>query len=91
MNNTRHNKGITFPPEPLTRDETLALMKACSRRAPTGIRDRALICLLWRGQLRISEALALKAADFDASACTLRVLRGKGKKSRVVVIDQTSG
>jgi site-specific recombinase XerD len=27
-------------------------------------------------------------ADFDPDACTLRVLRGKGKKARVVVIDQ---
>jgi site-specific recombinase XerD len=62
-------------------------MNACSRRALTGKRDRALICLLWRGQLRISEALALKPADFDAEKCTLRVLRGKGGKPRVVVID----
>jgi integrase/recombinase XerC len=46
-----------------------------------------LICLLWRGQLRISEALALKVADFDPAACTLRVLHGKGNKARVVVID----
>ncbi len=87
MNTKKHNKGAKFPAEPLTRDEVLALMNACSRRAPTGIRDRALICLLWRGQLRISEALALKVADFDPTACTVRVLKGKGKKSRVVVID----
>jgi site-specific recombinase XerD len=82
-----HNKGKKFPPEPLTKQEVLGLLNACSRRAPTGIRDRALICLLWRGQLRISEALALKAADFDPAACTLRVLKGKGQKSRVVVVD----
>jgi site-specific recombinase XerD len=86
-NRTNHNEGKKFPAEPLTKDEVLALMNACSRRAPTGRRDRALICLLWRGQLRISEALALKVADFDATACTLRVLHGKGNKARVVVID----
>ena len=82
------NKGQKFPPEPLTRDEVVALMDACSRRAPTGKRDRALVCILWRGQLRISEALALKRSDFDPKACTLRILNGKGGKSRVVVIDQ---
>lgn len=88
VNLKSHNRGAKFPPEPLTKEEVHKLMSVCSRRAPTGIRDRALIVLLWRGQLRISEALALKVADFDPAACTLRVLRGKGKKSRVVVIDQ---
>ena len=88
MNRTSHNRGQKFPAEPLKRDEVLALMNACSRRAPTGIRDRALICLLWRGQLRIAEALALKVSDFDRDHCTVRVLRGKGKKARVAIIDE---
>jgi len=83
-----HNKGKKFPAEPLTREEVIRLMGQCSRRAPTGVRDRALICLLWRGQLRISEALALKVADFNPSDCTIRVLKGKGKKARVAVVDQ---
>ena len=91
MNRKSHNKGEKFPAEPLTRAEVIALMNVCSRRAPTGKRDRALICILWRGQLRVSEALALKVADFDPTACTLRVLKGKGKKARVVVIDQQAG
>jgi site-specific recombinase XerD len=81
-----HNKGQTLPPEPLTQAEVLALMDACSRRAPTGRRDRALICVLWRAQLRISEALALKPSDFDDHG-TLRVLRGKGQKHRIAVLD----
>ena len=55
--------------------------------ALTGLRDRALITTLWRGQLRISEALALKVSDFDAVKGTLRVLRGKGDKARVAIID----
>ncbi len=84
MNSKSHNKGEKFPAEPLTQKEVIALMDACSKRAPTGKRDRALICMLWRGQLRIAEALALKPADFDADKCTLRVLKG----TRVVVIDR---
>ena len=88
MNRVSHNRGRRFPPEPLNKAEVLALMNACSRRALSGKRDRALICLLWRGQLRISEALSLKPADFDAEKCTLRVLYGKGGTSRVVVIDE---
>jgi len=88
MNRTSHNKGKKLPPEPLSADEVKALMEACSRRAPTGKRDRALICLLWRGQLRISEALALKPTNYDSAKGTIRVLVGKGKKARVVIIDQ---
>lgn len=88
MNRTTHNKGEKFHPEPLTPAEVISLMDVCSRRAPTGKRDRALICILWRGQLRISEALALKVSDFNPRECTLRVLKGKGGKARTVVIDR---
>lgn len=90
MNRTNHGKGEKRPPEPLSQDEVKLLLSACSKRAPTGIRDRALIVVLWRAQLRISEALALKVADFDPVAAQLRVLKGKGKKSRVVILDDQS-
>jgi site-specific recombinase XerD len=79
---------MTYPPEPLTRDEVASLLKTCSTRAPTGIRDRALICVLWRAQLRCSEALDLRPVDFDADAGTLRVMHGKGDQSRLAVIDE---
>ena len=35
-NRTSHNRGEKFPAEPLTRDEVLALMNACSRAHPRG-------------------------------------------------------
>lgn len=82
-----HNAKKKFPPEVYTREEVMSLMGACSKRAPTGKRDRALICVLWRGQLRISEALALKPAAFDEDKQLLHVL-GKGRVSRVVVMDR---
>ena len=81
------NKGLKLPPEPLTAEEVGRLIRACSNRAPTGIRNRALIVLLWRGQLRVSEALALRPKDVDAKAGTVRVLHGKGDKSRLVGLD----
>jgi site-specific recombinase XerD len=52
------NKGRRLPAEVLTLAEVNALMRACSKRAPTGVRNRALIAVLYRGQLRIAEALA---------------------------------
>ena len=77
----------TFPAEPLSREEVAAMLKACSKRAATGIRNRALIVILWRGGLRIGEALALEPKDLDAERGTVRVLHGKGNKSRVVGLD----
>ncbi len=76
------------PPEVLTEPEAIALLKACSTRAPTGIRNRALIAVLWRSGLRISEALALELRDLDLEAGTLRVRHGKGDKSRTVGVDE---
>ncbi len=76
------------PPEVLTEAEVLALMKVCSSRAPTGVRNRALIAVLWRCGLRISEALALELRDLDLQAGTVRVRHGKGDRSRTVGVDQ---
>jgi site-specific recombinase XerD len=76
------------PPEVLTEPEAIALIRACSSRAPTGIRNRALIAVLWRSGLRISEALALELRDLDLQAGSLRVRHGKGDKSRTVGVDE---
>jgi site-specific recombinase XerD len=73
--------------DPLSRQEVEALIRACSHRAPTGVRNRALIALLWRGGLRISEALDLHPKDVDVDAGTVVVQRGKGGKRRVVGLD----
>jgi site-specific recombinase XerD len=84
------NKGRSFPPEVLTEDEVKALIRSCSNRAPTGIRNRALIITMYRAGLRISESLALKPKDIDADAGTVTVLHGKGDKRRVVGLDPGS-
>ena len=76
------------PPEVLTEAEAIALIKACSSRAPSGIRNRALIAVLWRCGLRISEALALELRDVDLEQGTLRVRHGKGDRSRTVGLDE---
>ena len=81
------NKGIKLPPEPLTEAEVGALMLQCSRRAPTGIRNRALLALMYRSGLRLGEALALKPKDIDRKAGTIRVLHGKGDRARTVGVD----
>ena len=85
--NQAPSRGRRFPAEILTTDEVRALVRACSNRAPTGIRNRALLVVLWRGGLRVSEALTLHLKDLDPTAGSVRVLRGKGNKARVVGLD----
>ena len=79
--------GTRLDADLLTVAEIELLMRQCSRRAPTGVRNRALIAVLWRCGTRIGEALALAPKDFDPEAGTLVVQRGKGGKRRVVGVD----
>lgn len=74
------------PAAVLAESEVRALLGACSRRAPTGVRDRALITLLWRSGLRISEALDLRPRDLKLGAAepTVQVLKGKDENQRAV-------
>lgn len=81
------NRGKTYPPEVLTPEEVRALIIACSSTSSIGIRNRALITLLYRTGLRISEALDLFPKDIDFTQGSVRVLHGKGNKARTVGID----
>jgi site-specific recombinase XerD len=65
----------------LSAEEVTALIRLCSHRAPTGIRNRALLMLLYRSGLRVAEVLALRPADINLTAHTVRVLHGKGNKA----------
>ncbi len=61
-------------------------MDACGD-GPRADRNRALLALMYRTGLRVSEALALSPKDVDLQAGTVRVLNGKEGKARVVGID----
>jgi site-specific recombinase XerD len=71
----------------LTGHEVEALIRVCSNRAPTGIRNRALIALAWRTGLRLGEVLSLGPKDLDLRGGMLVVQRGKGGKRRIVGMD----
>lgn len=81
------NKGRKYPAEILTPDEVLGLLRAASNRTPTGIRNRALIAILYHGGLRLGEALALRPKDIDLDRGTVTVLHGKGDRRRTVGLD----
>jgi site-specific recombinase XerD len=76
------------PPEVLTPEEARALVYAPSERAPTGVRNRALIATLYGAGLRLREALEVRTFDFLLDAGEFRILHGKGDESRVAHIDE---
>ena len=80
------NKGRRYPVEVLTGGEVHAILEACGTSV-FGVRNRALITVLYRAGLRISEALALLPKDVDSSGHSIRVLHGKGDRARTVGID----
>jgi site-specific recombinase XerD len=59
----------------------------CAGETAHGLRARALIVVLWRAGLRISEALALAESDLDVARGAVLVRRGKGGKRREVGMD----
>ncbi len=79
-----------YPPEILTDVEVCRLLDACSSR-PAGLRNRALIAVLYRGGLRINEALDLWPKDIDLEAGSIRVLHGQGGRARTIGIDPAGG
>jgi site-specific recombinase XerD len=75
------------PEELLTSDEARVLIRAASSRAPTGVRNRALIASMYRAGLRPGEALALAPGDLDLQAGTALVPARKGGGRRLVGLD----
>ena len=84
--NVPPQKGLTLPAEILTPEEVLAILDQC-QDTTTGIRDRALITVMYRSGLRVSEALSLQPKDVDLRNGTIAVLHGKGDRRRTVGID----
>jgi site-specific recombinase XerC len=81
------NKGQRCPADPPTLEEIIAVMgqTADDRR---GARLRALIVVLWRGGLRVQEALAFGERDLDPRRGSLLVRSGKGGRRREIGMDR---
>jgi integrase/recombinase XerD len=72
-------------PKYLSVEQVDALLAQPDVSTPRGLRDRALIELLYATGLRVSELVALKSGDINAEAGYLTCL-GKGGKERLVPI-----
>jgi site-specific recombinase XerD len=82
-----HNKGMQYPPDPPRPEEIIVVMRQAGHDRH-GLRLRALIAVLWRAGLRISEALALTETDIDTVRGSLLIRHGKGDKRREAGMDQ---
>jgi len=80
------NKGLRYHADPPTVEEIVAVMRRAGDSAH-GLRTRALVVLLWRAGLRITEALGVAESDLDAARGRVLIRRGKNGKRREVGMD----
>ena len=80
------NKGMLYPADPPTVEEIVCVMRHASENLH-GFRLRAMIVMLWRGGLRVQEALALSERDLDPQRGSVLVRHGKGGRRREVGMD----
>ena len=80
---TVHQKGTYFD-----LPEILRLLAACPN-STSGIRNRALLAVLYGAGLRITEGLAIKKADIDFKNHLVVIHNGKGGRARTVALMTT--
>lgn len=72
-----------YLPDTLTAEEVDRLLNQPSAGTPIGVRDRAMIEVLYASGLRVSELVSLRRGDVNLEVGFLRCV-GKGSKERVV-------
>ncbi|MFM9058122.1 MAG: tyrosine recombinase [Planctomycetaceae bacterium] len=77
-------RGRTLP-KFLTGDEIARLLAAPRAAAPGGLRDRAILELMYSAGLRVQELVSLDDGDLDLDNATVRV-RGKGRRQRLGIV-----
>ncbi len=70
-------------PHPLSVEEMERLLTAVNTDTPQGLRDRALLELLYATGMRAGEVIGLTLDDVDLEAGTVRC-QGKGRKERIL-------
>jgi integrase/recombinase XerD len=76
-------------PKSLSEADVEALLGAPQVATPLGLRDRAMLELLYATGLRVSELVGLKVFEVDLNGNVLRAL-GKGSKQRLVPIGEVA-
>jgi len=66
------------------------LLRVPNTGSTVGIRDRAILELLYSSGLRAGELCKLTVYDLDAGGKTVRVIQGKGRKDRIVPVGRAA-
>ena len=76
-------------PHVLSREEMAAMLAAPNDTDKLGLRDQAMLELLYAAGLRVTELVTLRTGDVDMQRGVVRVF-GKGAKERIVPINETA-
>jgi integrase/recombinase XerD len=76
-------------PKSLSLEEVEALLNQPDPSKPTGLRDKAMLELLYATGMRVSEIISLRLEDFDRHMGILRCL-GKGSKERLIPVGKSA-
>jgi len=82
-------KSGTYFPNVLSSEETEKLLSLPDCETPAGLRDKAMLELLYASGLRVSELVNLKFSDINMELRFLRFL-GKGSKERIVPFNKSA-
>jgi integrase/recombinase XerD len=89
MENLRAPRAFTALPRYLTSSQVDALLESPDATTPLGLRDRAILEVLYASGLRASELVGLKLLDVDLGVGVLTCL-GKGRKERLVPVGRSA-
>ncbi len=78
----------TLPAELPDEEQVLSLLEQPDTDTAEGVRDRAILELLYSSALRNTELRKLKIRDVDLHRLEVRVLFGKGKKQRIIPLGE---
>ena len=79
-------KPVRLPEEPMTIEEVESVLQQPDVADALGLRDRAMLEVLYSAGLRRTELVHLRVDDLNVSRGTLQVRQGKGHKDRVVPV-----
>ncbi len=89
MENLRAPRAFTALPRFLSLEQVDRLLSAPDRATPLGVRDRAILEVLYATGLRVSELIGLRPRDVDLEVGILTAF-GKGRKERLVPLGRVA-
>jgi len=80
----------SLPRHILTRNDAEHIFLSADISSPTGLRDRAMLEMLYSCGMRRSELCNLYADDFNEDAKTLFIREGKGRRDRLIPVGRSA-